>query len=74
MADRGNDPVVVTGHGSSLALELVRQVTEVTAIDHLPKAVRSLAGRLPHVVADSTEPAYGDVIIVSGEAQQIERP
>ncbi|MBB4913607.1 potassium channel family protein [Streptosporangium saharense] len=60
MGDRRNDPVVVIGlgrFGSSLALELVRQGTEVMAIDHRPKVVQSLAGQLPHVVtADSTDP------------------
>lgn len=59
MPDRRNDPVVVIGlgrFGSSLALELVRQGTEVMAIDHRPKVVQSLAGQLPHVVtADSTD-------------------
>ncbi|MEU1879109.1 NAD-binding protein, partial [Streptosporangium sp. NPDC020072] len=60
MADRRDDPVVVIGlgrFGTSLALELVRQGTEVLAIDHRPKVVQSLAGRIPHVVtADSTDP------------------
>jgi trk system potassium uptake protein len=50
--------VVVLGlgrFGKSLALELVKEGTEVLGIDDNPKAVQSLAGRLTHVVqADST--------------------
>ncbi|MFC9975660.1 potassium channel family protein [Spirillospora sp. NPDC127200] len=59
MADRGNDPVVVIGlgrFGSSLALELIRQGTEVLAIDHRPKLVQGLAGQITHIAtADSTD-------------------
>ncbi|GAA3446262.1 potassium channel family protein [Planomonospora venezuelensis] len=59
MPDARNDPVVVIGlgrFGSSLAAELVRRGTEVLAIDHRPKVVQSMAGRLTHVVAaDSTD-------------------
>ncbi|GAA3778033.1 potassium channel family protein [Micromonospora maritima] len=58
MADL-NEPVVVVGlgrFGSALALELVSRGTEVLGIDHRPKVVQSLSGRLPHVVtADSTD-------------------
>ncbi|MBA9004550.1 potassium channel family protein [Thermomonospora cellulosilytica] len=59
MAERRNDPVVVIGlgrFGSSLALELVRQGTEVLAIDHRPKVVQAMAGQLTHIAtADSTD-------------------
>ncbi|MFD0891448.1 potassium channel family protein [Streptosporangium algeriense] len=52
--------------GTSLALELVRQGTEVLAIDHRPKVVQSLAGRIPHIVtADSTDPQALDQLGVS---------
>jgi trk system potassium uptake protein TrkA len=41
--------------GKSLALELMSEDTEVLGIDHDPKTVESVAGRLTHaVVADST--------------------
>ncbi|MFF4412998.1 potassium channel family protein [Streptosporangium sp. NPDC001559] len=69
MTDRRDDPVVVIGlgrFGTSLALELVRQGTEVLAIDHRPKVVQSLAGRIPHIVtADSTDPHALDQLGVS---------
>lgn len=60
MADkRRNEPVVVIGlgrFGTSLALELVRDGTEVLAIDSRPRVVQSLASQLAHVVtADSTD-------------------
>jgi trk system potassium uptake protein TrkA len=59
LADRRNNPVVVIGlgrFGSSLALELVRQGTEVLAIDHRPKVVQAMAGQLTHIAAaDSTD-------------------
>jgi len=59
LADRRNDPVVVIGlgrFGSSLALELVRQGTEVLAIDQRPKVVQAMAGQLTHIAtADSTD-------------------
>ncbi|GGD13758.1 potassium channel family protein [Nocardioides daphniae] len=52
------DGVVVIGlgrFGKSLALELVKEGTEVLGIDSDRKIVQSLAGRLTHVVeADST--------------------
>ncbi|MFI7208809.1 potassium channel family protein [Micromonospora aurantiaca] len=58
MADL-NEPVVVVGlgrFGSALALELISRGTEVLGIDHRPKVVQALAGRLPHVVtADATD-------------------
>lgn len=58
-ADHANDPVVVIGlgrFGTALALELARRGTEVLAIDHRPKIVQSLSGRLTHVVtADATD-------------------
>ncbi|MGK5557310.1 potassium channel family protein [Actinomadura kijaniata] len=59
MADRRNDPVVVIGmgrFGSALALELAARGTEVLAIDHRPKTVQALAGRLTQIaVADATD-------------------
>lgn len=59
MADKRNDPVVVIGmgrFGSALALELVGRGTEVLAIDHRPKLVQSLSGRLTHIAtADATD-------------------
>ncbi|GAA2637318.1 TrkA family potassium uptake protein [Actinomadura fulvescens] len=59
MADRRHDPVVVIGlgrFGSSLALELAEQGTEVLAVDHRPKIVQALAGQLTHIAtADSTD-------------------
>ncbi len=58
MADM-TEPVVVVGlgrFGSALALELFSRGTEVLGIDHRPKVVQGLSGRLPHVVtADSTD-------------------
>ncbi len=60
MADINATPVVVIGlgrFGTAVALELDDRGTEVLAIDHNPKTVQSLAGRLPHVVtADTTDP------------------
>lgn len=51
--------VVVVGlgrFGRSLALELTKEGVEVLGVDADPKVVRSLAGRLTHVVeADSTD-------------------
>jgi trk system potassium uptake protein TrkA len=42
--------------GRSLALELTREGVEVLGVDSDPRVVRSLAGRLTHVVeADSTD-------------------
>lgn len=59
MADRRKDAVVVIGlgrFGSALALELVREGTEVMAIDSRREIVQRMAGRLTHVVtADSTD-------------------
>ena len=59
MADRRKDAVAVIGlgrFGSALALELVREGTEVMAIDSRREIVQRLAGRLTHVVtADSTD-------------------
>ena len=59
MADRRKDAVVVIGlgrFGSALALELVREGTEVMAIDSRRDIVQKMAGRLTHVVtADSTD-------------------
>lgn len=59
MADNGDESVVVMGlgrFGGALAAELVRQGTEVLAIDSDPKVVQSYAGDLPHVVtADTTD-------------------
>ncbi|MEV0430944.1 TrkA family potassium uptake protein [Micromonospora sp. NPDC050495] len=58
MADR-TEPVVVIGlgrFGGALALELASRGTEVLGLDHRPKVVQALSGRLPHVVtADSTD-------------------
>ncbi|HUR74200.1 MAG TPA: TrkA family potassium uptake protein [Sporichthya sp.] len=58
MADK-KDAVVVIGlgrFGSALALELVREDTEVMAIDSRRETVQKMAGRLTHVVtADSTD-------------------
>ena len=51
--------VVVVGlgrFGRSLALELTKEGVEVLGVDSDPRVVRSLAGRLTHVVeADSTD-------------------
>ncbi|GAA3347048.1 TrkA family potassium uptake protein [Amorphoplanes nipponensis] len=59
MADNRTEPVVVIGlgrFGSALALELVSRGTEVLGIDHHPKTVQALSGRIPHVItADSTD-------------------
>lgn len=59
MADTKQEPVVVIGlgrFGTSLALELTRQGTEVLAIDNRPRVVQSLSGQLGHIVtADSTD-------------------
>lgn len=60
MADtRKNEPVVVIGlgrFGTSLALELARDGTEVLAIDSRHRVVQSLSSQLAHVVtADSTD-------------------
>ncbi len=59
MADRRNDAVVVIGlgrFGSALALELVREGTDVLAMDNRPDLVQKMAGKLTHVVtADSTD-------------------
>ncbi len=59
MADTRQDPVVVIGlgrFGTSLALELAERGTEVLAIDHRPKLVQSLAGKLTHIAtADATD-------------------
>lgn len=59
MADRRKDAVVVIGlgrFGSALALELVREGTEVMAIDSRREIVQRMSGRLTHVVAaDSTD-------------------
>lgn len=59
MADRRNDPVVVIGlgrFGGALAEELVREGTEVLAIDNRARVVESMAGHLTHVVtADATD-------------------
>lgn len=59
MGDRRKDAVVVIGlgrFGSALALELVREGTEVMAIDSRRDIVQRMAGRLTHVVtADSTD-------------------
>jgi len=56
---RSSDGVVVIGlgrFGTSLALELMAQGTEVLGVDSDRKTVQSLAGRLTHVVAaDSTD-------------------
>lgn len=59
MGNRKQEPVVVIGlgrFGTSLALELTRQGTEVLAIDNRPRVVQGLSGQLAHVVAaDSTD-------------------
>ena len=59
MGDNGNEAVVVIGlgrFGSALALELVREGTEVMAIDSRPELVQKMAGKLTHVAsADSTD-------------------
>ncbi|MEU4370845.1 potassium channel family protein [Micromonospora chersina] len=58
MADT-TEPVVVIGlgrFGGALALELASRGTEVLGVDHRPKVVQAMSGRLPHVVtADSTD-------------------
>jgi trk system potassium uptake protein TrkA len=60
LGDRRNDAVVVIGlgrFGSALALELVREGTDVLAMDNRPDLVQKMAGHLTHVVtADSTDP------------------
>ncbi|GAA0629487.1 TrkA family potassium uptake protein [Sporichthya brevicatena] len=59
MGDRRKDAVVVIGlgrFGGALALELVREGTEVLAIDSRRDIVQRMAGKLTHVVAaDSTD-------------------
>ncbi|MFD0899459.1 potassium channel family protein [Actinomadura sediminis] len=59
MADSRRDPVVVIGlgrFGTALSLELAERGTEVLAIDHRPKVVQALSGRLTHIAAaDSTD-------------------
>jgi trk/ktr system potassium uptake protein len=59
MAPRRNEAVVVVGlgrFGSALALELVREGTDVLAIDSRPDLVARMTGKLTHVVsADSTD-------------------
>ncbi|MFB6396597.1 potassium channel family protein [Polymorphospora lycopeni] len=59
MARTGNDPVAVIGlgrFGTALALELVRNGTEVLAIDSQSKIVQGLTRQIPHVItADSTD-------------------
>lgn len=59
MGDRRKDAVAVIGlgrFGSALALELVREGTEVMAIDSRREIVQRMSGRLTHVVtADSTD-------------------
>jgi trk system potassium uptake protein TrkA len=59
LADPRNEPIVVIGlgrFGSALALELVREGTDVMAIDNRADIVQRMAGRLTHVVtADSTD-------------------
>lgn len=56
---RNSSPVAVIGlgrFGKSLALELEKEGIEVLGIDHDPKVVQSLAGRLTHAVeADTTD-------------------
>ncbi|WP_245681709.1 potassium channel family protein [Actinomadura kijaniata] len=83
MADRRNDPVVVIGmgrFGSALALELAARGTEVLAIDHRPKTVQALAGRLTQIaVADATDLAalrelgvenfYRAVVAIGGDLE-----
>lgn len=59
MARNNSQGVVVVGlgrFGRSLALELTNEGVEVLGVDADPRVVRSLAGRLTHVVeADSTD-------------------
>lgn len=59
MARNNSQGVVVVGlgrFGRSLALELTKEGVEVLGVDSDPRVVRSLAGRLTHVVeADSTD-------------------
>jgi len=59
LARKLDNGVVVIGlgrFGRSLALELMREGTDVLGIDADPKIVQSLAGRLTHVVeADATD-------------------
>ncbi len=59
MADSRRDPVLVIGlgrFGTALSLELAERGTEVLAIDHRPKVVQALSGRLTHIAAaDSTD-------------------
>ena len=59
MARNNSQGVVVVGlgrFGRSLALELTKEGVEVLGVDSNPRVVRSLAGRLTHVVeADSTD-------------------
>jgi trk system potassium uptake protein TrkA len=54
-----NEAVAVIGlgrFGRALAMQLVRDGTDVLAIDHRPELVARLAGKLTHVVAaDSTD-------------------
>ncbi|GAA1572944.1 TrkA family potassium uptake protein [Actinomadura kijaniata] len=83
MADHRNDPVVVIGmgrFGSALALELAARGTEVLAIDHRPKTVQALAGRLTQIaVADATDLAalrelgvenfYRAVVAIGGDLE-----
>jgi trk system potassium uptake protein TrkA len=59
LARNDSQGVVVVGlgrFGRSLALELTKEGVEVLGVDADPRVVRSLAGRLTHVVeADSTD-------------------
>lgn len=59
MADSHSEPVVVIGlgrFGSALALELVRNGTEVLGIDNSARIVQALSGQLSQVItADSTD-------------------
>jgi trk system potassium uptake protein len=59
LARNNSQGVVVVGlgrFGRSLALELTQEGVEVLGVDSDPRVVRSLAGRLTHVVeADSTD-------------------
>ncbi|MEQ6900673.1 TrkA family potassium uptake protein [Nocardioides sp. YIM 152588] len=59
MGRKRDNAVVVIGlgrFGRSLALELMKDGTEVLAIDSDPRLVQSLAGRVTHVVeADATD-------------------
>lgn len=59
MAETRHEPVVVIGlgrFGSSLALELERQGTEVLAIDNVDRRVQDLSSQLTHAVtADCTD-------------------